>query len=593
MATAPFKPASFKGASSIWQTPPRQNVWQWAADNVDFSREPRYDTEYKAPYDPDYMPFFKEPAECVTDRDVKECWVLKCSRAGASENLLLNPIRYSVAVKPQPTLYVTASVESAERMMEERIKLGLNLATDTRAKLKAARQREHEIIFDDMPLFTTWPTSKTGFKQSGYSLILADEVSLFKGFSTDMMRRRTGNYTFSTIMGISSPDPSVKRPSDQDPIFIEHDLGDRRKWVMDDPGGKGGFSWGMGTGGRDGWGLKWDSSAKDPESGDWDYRKVHETAHFITPSGARLTEPDRRGMTSGGRWVPTNPNAPVGVRSYHVNAFMIPFASCSFGDIAVAFLKAKRGGSVALRTFIYEYLAEPFALEIERTQDDQLYERQAGYEKGKSLPEVMEAYKGDTGGIIIGADVQKHHIFYVARYWSASGDSGLVEWGNVVGFQELADVADRLGAVRVITDAGYRKLEVYEAAMQFQFIPVIGREGARLNAPFKKQVIDPYEGTRNAGAGRNMGMYVIDVDMLKDLLFDMMQGRSACKWMLYQSVEAQYVRQVIAEEKRDGKYAIRRGFKHNHLGDCENYSLFGAIQAGYYRPSFLQVAEEN
>jgi len=469
----------------------------------------------------------------------------------------------------------------------------LNLAASTRRKLKAARQREHEIIFDDMPLFVTWPTSKTGFKQSGYSLILADEVSLFKGFSTDMMRRRTGNYTFSTIMGISSPDPSVKRPSDQDPIFIEHGLGDQRKWVMDDPAGNGGFSWGMGTGGRDGWGLKWDSTAKDSETGEWDFRKVQETAHFVTPEGKRIDEPERRATTATGRWVSTNPNAPHGVRSYHINAFMIPFASCSFGEIAVAFLKAKHGGSVALRTFIYEYLAEPFALEVERTQDDQLYDRQGGYAKGSTLPEVMDAYKGDLGGVIIGADVQKHWIWYSARYWTAGGDSGLVEWGKVDGFQELSEVADRLNAIRVIVDAGYRKLETYEAALQFRFIPILGRESSRVNAPFKKQVIDPYEGTRNAGAGREMGMYVIDVDLLKDILFDMMQGRSAQKWMLYQGIEAQYVRQVISEEKRDGKYGVRRGFKDNHQLDCENYSLFGAIQAGLYRPSFLQSAEES
>ena len=80
-----MKPEAQKAARGLWQTPPKQNVWEWARDSVDFSREPRYDTEYKAPYDPEYMPFFKEPAECVNDRDVKECWVLKCSRAGASE----------------------------------------------------------------------------------------------------------------------------------------------------------------------------------------------------------------------------------------------------------------------------------------------------------------------------------------------------------------------------------------------------------------------------------------------------------------------------------------------------------------------------
>ncbi len=43
------------------------NVWQWNEANVDFARVPSYDTMSHAPYSADLLPFWKEPAECMTD----------------------------------------------------------------------------------------------------------------------------------------------------------------------------------------------------------------------------------------------------------------------------------------------------------------------------------------------------------------------------------------------------------------------------------------------------------------------------------------------------------------------------------------------
>ena len=42
---------------------PAQNVWQWAAEHVDFSLVPNYDTPLHQRYDPEYLPYWKEPAE--------------------------------------------------------------------------------------------------------------------------------------------------------------------------------------------------------------------------------------------------------------------------------------------------------------------------------------------------------------------------------------------------------------------------------------------------------------------------------------------------------------------------------------------------
>ena len=73
--------------------PPRQNIWQWAEANVDFANAQNYDTPLKGKYSADYMPFWKEIAECLTDDNIRDVTVLKCARAGGTENVRLNAIR--------------------------------------------------------------------------------------------------------------------------------------------------------------------------------------------------------------------------------------------------------------------------------------------------------------------------------------------------------------------------------------------------------------------------------------------------------------------------------------------------------------------
>ena len=66
---------------------------------MDFSLAMNYDTPIHGPYDQEYMPFWKEPVECLTRHDVREVSILKATRTGGSENMLLNPIRLLSKVK--------------------------------------------------------------------------------------------------------------------------------------------------------------------------------------------------------------------------------------------------------------------------------------------------------------------------------------------------------------------------------------------------------------------------------------------------------------------------------------------------------------
>ena len=565
------------------------NIWQWAESALDFSLAPSYDTPLHGPYDAGYMPYWKEIAECVTAPDVREVIVLKATRAGGSENVLLNSIRYAVAVRPQPVLYVTSDQLSAERFMEKRIKRGMKCAVATARELREASATQHDITFRAMDFRVTWPRAKQAFKQDGWSLVLCDEVSTWPEYSADMARRRCDSYPFAHIVFLSSPDPAQRRPSDDDPIFVEWERGDRREWYMPDPSGAGEFRWEMGSAGAAG--LRWDAAAKR-DDGTWDLDRVEASAHYMTPGGARIDEADRARVMRLGAWRATAAGKAT-VRSYRVNRFMVPFASCSFGRIAVDFLKAKSGGSVPMRSFVYESLAEKWYEKIDTTTDDALSARCAEYAI-RELPSTKQFFIGKTPTRLVTVDVQKAHLWAVCREWASGGDSGLVDYCYLVAWEQVEELANKYSALRVGVDCGYetRNVEVYEYALKCQAIPMRGSDSLSY-VPIKQQMIDPFEG-RGGNGNVTIPSVTFNADVFKSILLDMMRGETMQKWMLPKGIKSDYLLQAGSEEKVDGVWRTKRGRAQNHLADCETMQLVLAYLLGIYRNQFLfSGAKEN
>ena len=553
-------------------------IWEYAQAEIDFSRAPDYDTPLHSAYDPDFIPLYKEPSEAITDPTVSEIWVLKCSRAGASENLHFNSIRYHIEEDPLLMQYISGDQVSVER--------GMKLSPGLQRKYRKAHALEHQIYFDDCSLVVTWPKNKMAFKQSGYGLILADEFSTWPGYSGDMMRRRVETYDFSHIVGISSPDPQQKRPSEEDPIFIEFDATDKRYWFMPDPGGskrkKQSFRFELG--GPDlGYGLKWDPTARD-EDGEWNLARVRETAYYLTPCGARIEEKDRLNLVDKGRWIATREGAQAGIRGYHVNCFYLPFSSSSFGAIAVAFLKAQGRGKAALRVFIYEWLAEKWYDEKEQSSDEQVYARQRVYKKGQSYAEAKkykDIYIGKELTRFLTCDVQKGHLWTVCREWIEGGDSGLLDWRYLPDFPDLAEMSEEFGVHKNYIDVGYRlrQMEVYDFCYQYDgSYPTVG--SPNLTLPYKLRDVDPFEG--RVGAGKNsMFEYTFNADIMKSLTLNLLNGEGDKSWNVYKSIERQYVSGVASEARVNGVWETIKGHQ-NHLWDCEVLQVLAATIEGIY-----------
>jgi hypothetical protein len=425
------------------------------------------------------------------------------------------------------------------------------------------------------------------FKQSGYELILADEVSTWPEFSADMMRKRTDTYTYSHICGISSPDPQQKRSSDQDPIFQEFKQTDQRYWNMVDPKTKKRFKFVMGDK-ESVYGLKWPSSCRDGND-NWDLDKVEKSAYYVTPDGTKITEKIRWKVICTGKWIASNPDAPSDKRGYHINSFYMPFKSGDFGHIARKFLEAKRKGYKALKVFVYEYLAEEWYEDKAEAKDDELYEREAEYVKTEHITKsakYQDIYDKIPSATMMSVDVQKGHLWWVIREWIDGGDSALVDYGYAVAWQDIEEIAHMHQAVRVLVDVGYAKraMEVYEYCYQFNAWPTHGVNDKAL--PYRKQLIDPFEGKRGQG-GDNIVQYNFNTDTFKILLMDLIRGEAPHNWYVYKHVERDYVRQVASEHRVDGEWRTKPGHADNHLWDCEVLQLLGATIEGIFRSDFI------
>lgn len=576
---------SIASVLSSVRMPDDRTVWQWAESEVDFSRCATYETELKTRYSSGYLPYFNEIQEAVTDRDVSEVWVLKNSRAGATENCLLNPIRWAVARGGYHILFISGNEDSAIDFFEKRIKDGLRLCSASKAKLSSAiRNDRTRVYFQDGNITVTWPRNRMAFKASGYNLILADEVSIWGEYSTDMLRKRGDNWAFSKIIGVSSPDPQQKRASEDDPIFIEYASGDMRRWHCKSPSTGDEFVFEMGQQDTP-HGLKWDQSSK-MEDGSWNFDRVYQTAHYVCPDGSIITNDHRMSVVRSGRWIPTAPK-PVrnGVRSYHVNSFMSPFKSGDFGSIAVAFLKANMRGHIGLKTFVYEYLAERFYGEKIEITTNQIEDRRGSYRHGTKA-ETLPAYQylsSKRGATLMSVDVQKSKLYCLVRSWFDGGDSALVEWKELTAWKDVAALKAKHNVARVFIDLGYteRRNEVLEQAMYGEVkgaVPTFGRDS--LKEAYKVDRRDPFEGTAKQGRSK-LPMISFNPDQIKHMLSALTAGTDPHQWLLPSDIDMDYIMQATAEECIDGAWVARR--RDNHLWDCEVMQLVAAMVLGVFR----------
>jgi phage terminase large subunit GpA-like protein len=248
-----------------------------------------------------------------------------------------------------------------------------------------------------------------------------------------------------------------------------------------------------------------------------------------------------------------------------------------------------------LQDFVNSDLGEDWEEKLIQVSDGQIDSRQLDYSIGKDPANISPCpIPADVakrqGGIVVGVDVQKDHLWAVVRRYWFGGHSALIDFRKVWSFEELNTLADSFsGEVWVGVDSGYRSEEVYEACLAHGYVPTKGASG-RMGMPFTRTTINPYEGTRRQEEGQSVDLIIYDPDTAKRTLSARQAGEGWGRWWIPANAPPEYRAQVTAERYNEtsAEWEIRPGRRHNHATDCECIADTVAKLAGWNVPDLAE-----
>lgn len=296
-------------------------------------------------------------------------------------------------------------------------------------------------------------------------------------------------------------------------------------------------------------------------------------------------------MVSRGEWRPEVSNSRH--RSYQISALYALWESCSFAELAAAFLEAKRHGTGGLQDFANSYLGEPNIVESIETTETAIRKHVGAYQLG-TCP-------GRPTRIICTVDVQQTCLWFVVRAWAPGASSWLLDYGRLDGWQHLDELLfsgvyrldcdspePRDAGIGVCwIDSGAKTEEVYDyCATRPMCVPYKGttqysqatvvREGAA------------YRGTRR--------LMLIDKGLACDSLYERRMSIPPGvngHWAIASDTEEIYFRSMASwvREKEVDKWGkekhrwISRNKEYEHLADCEitQEAVAGALRMTFKR----------
>ena len=592
----------------IFSGDPPPEIRAWCAENVDFSRAAGYPTDFRIPFNPELNPVYEEPCRLLLDDEVDEIGILKATGVGATEELILNPMRYFVYWEPSPMMYIGAQQEDVEAFFDMSIVKGFDLAEALDDKVARSSTKGGVMRFDDCHVMARHCRSRSAKKSFTVAKLFLDEVSVFSGLDLEMFKNRM-RMERGKIVIMSAMDPEQKVKTKNDTMWVFYHNGDQREYLLPDPAKKGTFFRPFFGGREEKEGVKW-SRAALMEGGKWNKQGVLDSVRYVTPGGAELNNDEFKALIPGGHWKAMNPTAESRIPTFRIPRYVSRLKKCGLGDIAWSFLDAKMKGmeskmqeAQALRVWCYEVEVKEYTFKVQSANEDVLRATELDYELGEPFAE-SEGFKSfyipEKMIRLFGTDVQKGHFWWGCREFiegarvEKPGDllsiSGLVDWGYAGAWRQLNDLADKYACHQWFCDTNYRRTEVYELASPMKLVPVSSNE--KLGVDLRKLLIDPFEGKARQGSDSLITTYSFNTTTWKDMLFDMITGASANKWHIprrFRDFEDRrvYAAQVLSEEKRDGLWQPKSAGRDNHLWDVEVILLVGAWVNRILRTAFV------
>lgn len=351
--------------------PDRREVWDWAAENIDFGNT----TSFKGRYDINNVPWVREFLRACKDSRVREVTFVAPPQDSGKTKGAETYLAWLIMNSSCNMMWNTSTNVKAERWSDTRWEAMLMSVRGIMAKfeIKKRQKKKCQLLFDDGTFLVVQGAETEGNRSSdSVEVQINDEVHLWETPWLKEMHERTGSCRETKkILNIST---GGKKKSELHERFL---AGSQKEWHHVCPGCRGLIPYVFEH--RDPrCNIRFDINAAILHAdGRLDLREFAKTVlvNCPDPKCGRKFGYDRERLSlqnRGGIYIPQNPDADPAIESLHVNAFAL--GREPWHEILEPWVRLHiRGGVFApevLKEFITKKLAEfwdekPFAVTTE------------------------------------------------------------------------------------------------------------------------------------------------------------------------------------------------------------------------------------
>lgn len=521
-------------------------------------------------------PYLVGIMDAICEPGVEQVVFLKPVQVGYSE-AIRNLLGYFIDHDPGPSMLVMPDEKSANEAVEERIRPLIAETPAVRRHQLDSRSanKVSAIRFDTMSLYTGWAGSPQALATRPVRYLLLDEIDKYPPFAgreadpiaLAMKRLTTFGHRARAIMGST---PTTRTG----PIWKAwEDCTDRRHFMVPCPkcSHLQRMIWSQ---------VRW------PKALDSQDRNAHAESIEAQASAryecesckAQWSEADKNAAVRLGEWRSETPNASVRRVGFHLSSVYSPWVSMS--KLAGEFIRG-HGDPRLMMDFANSRLAEPFEEQASVVKQDVIRDKaKHGGEPGR-VPAWARL-------LVMTADVQKAHAYWVVRAWGYGFRSQLVANGLVGALSELPQIAFERGFIAasgevvpcalLAIDSRYRADEVLAMAATDpgRILPTVGTNNIAA-MPVVEQAVRGYPGVIRR---------TVNPNHWKDVLWGLITDADPTRWTVHSQATDDYCRQMSSEHKvlvpKTGRFAWMEKSQGapNHYWDCEALQCVVAQLAG-------------
>lgn len=518
----------------------KKSITDWTLENVKANRSSR-----STMLDLNQTPWLIDVFNASIADSTKEV-VCQSSTGSGKTSLMEGLTLYTILERPNPLLLIAQT----DADINDWVTTGLLPAIQDNPKVKKLLPNKRYILtkgllnFPHMPVYITG-ANLAGLQSKSVSLILGDELHLWKQGMIDQARKRLHDRPFSRSCFLSQPG---KKHDDFDNAFNQTY---KSEYMYQCPSCNKRHPWRFEQ-------LKWeDTPLADLE------------VSYHCPCGHVFSDDTqtRRSMTDSGSYIPIESKNPVANHiGFTYNALCVWWVT--WKSLVVEFLQAneykKKGNLLPLESFITKRLAQPWEEREYLKEDIQI-------EKGNySLKDREQLDK-----TFMACDKQANRYYYVVRTFSKTGESKLLDYGMVINYSDLEAKQKEweIDSNCVGIDCAYEPQSVLGACAANGWIGLNGFRSESFNIDkngkkYKRVFSQPSFSKSNIGVARS---YLYSSSRIKDLVSALKRG-DGLKWEIPHDVTDDYLNSLnseIKKSKADGSFEWIKIRDRNDMWDCE------------------------